>query len=115
MTSRQQKALAALIRAPTIEAAAEAAGIGYSILRRWLKEDTGFRTGYRGALSGLIDDAATQAKKALSPALTTLQEITADAEQPATARISAARSILEYGLKLCEISDILRVLEGIDS
>ena len=114
MTGRKEKAVAALIRAPTQATAAKEAGVGVSTLRRWLREDEEFQTAYQVALSGLIDDAATQAKRALSPALSTLREIVEDSEQPASARIQASRSLLEYGLRLTEINDILRKLEGID-
>lgn len=114
MTNRQQKALVALIRAPTIEAAAETAGVGYSTLRRWMREDTEFKIAYRAALDELLQDASAQAKQSLSPALKALGEIVEDEGQPATARISAARSILEYGLKLTETVDILARLDALE-
>ena len=114
MTNRQQKALVALIRAPTIEAAAETAGVGYSTLRRWMREDAEFKAAYRAALDELLQDASAQAKQSLSPALKALGEIVEDEGQPATARISAARSILEYGLKLTETVDILARLDALE-
>ena len=114
MTNRQQKALVALIRAPTIEAAAEKAGVGYSTLRRWMREDTAFKIAYRAAFDELLQDASAQAKQSLSPALKALGEIVEDEGQPATARISAARSILEYGLKLTETVDILARLDALE-
>lgn len=113
MTPGKERALQALLTQPTKTAAAEAANISPRTLRTYLA-DSEFQAAYRAALSGLIDDAATQAKRALSPALSTLQEIVEDSEQPASARIQASRSLLEYGLRLTEINDILRKLEGID-
>ena len=59
----------------------------------------------------MIEDAAAQAKQSLNPALSCLREIVEDGEETATARIQAARSLLEYGLRLTEIVDILRTLE----
>ena len=122
MTHKQQKAIAALIRSPTVEAAAEAAAVGYSTLRRWLKEDMDFQQEYQAALAGLMADAAAEAKKNLSPALGTLRGITEDVNQPGAVRVSAARSLLEFGLKLTEREDVLSriseledMLDGMES
>lgn len=115
MTNRQQKALAALIRSPTVEEAAQAAGIGYSTLRRWLSEDDDFRQAYQKELAGLVSDAAAQAKQSLSPALSTLREIVEDQYVPAAARVSAARALLDYGLRLTEIIDIIPRLEALEN
>lgn len=114
MTTRQTKAIAALVSEPTKKAAAEKAGISESTLRSYLA-DPDFQRAYKEAFSDLVSDATKQAQRSLSPALKTLLEIVEDADETATARISAARSLLEYGLKLTEINDILRDLEGIDS
>lgn len=114
ITGRQERALAALIAAPTIEAAATAAAVGYTTLRRWLKDDLEFRRAYEGRLTELVADAAKQAKLALAPALATLQEIAADKEGPAAVRVQAARSLLDAALKLTEISDIVTRLEALE-
>lgn len=62
----------------------------------------------------MIEDAAAQAKQSLSPALSCLREIVEDGDETATARIQAARSILEYGLRLTEIADILKQLQELE-
>jgi len=113
LTAKQAKALAALLVEPTKEKAAAAAGIGITTLKRYLAEQE-FQSEYKKALSELVEDAAAQAKISLSPALTCLREIVEDGEQGATARIQAARSLLEYGLRLTEIFDILRELGDSD-
>lgn len=111
LTQKQQKALAALLTNPTKEAAAKAAGIESKTLRRYLA-DPEFQSEYQKAVSGMIEDAATQARQSLSPALSCLREIVEDGKETATARIQAARTILEYGLRLTEIADIMRLIEG---
>ena len=113
MTQKQQKALAALLTNPTREAAAAAAGIGSKTLRRYLA-DPEFQAEYQQAVSGVIADAAQQARQSLSPALTCLREIVEDSGEPSTARISAARSLLEYGLRLTETADILTQIETLE-
>lgn len=110
MTPRKQKALAALIRAPTIEAAAQELGIGYSTLRNWIKSDDEFRAEYEAALADIFEDASKQARQNIAPALSALREIVDDAENPAAARVQSARVILESALKLAEMTDVLNRL-----
>ena len=113
LTQKQQKALSALLTNPTKEAAAKAAGIESKTLRRYLT-DPEFQAEYQKAVSGMIEDAATQARQSLNPALSCLREIVEDGGETATARISAARSLLEYGFRLTEIADIMKQLEELE-
>ena len=114
MTGKQQKALAELIRGPTVEAAARAAHVGYSTLRRWLKEDEEFQREYRAAVSQLVEDATTQARQSLAPALSALREIVEDGEYPAAVRVQASRSLLEYGMKLTDRSDVVARMDALE-
>lgn len=111
---KQKKAIAELIRGPTVEAAARAANVGYSTLRRWLKEDDEFRQEYRAAVSQLVEDATLQARQSLAPALSALREIVEDGEYPAAVRVQASRSLLEYGMKLSERSDVASRMDEIE-
>ena len=113
MTNKQTKALAALLTQPTQAAAAAAAGIGLTTLKRYLA-DPEFQAEYQTALSGMLEDAAAQAKRCLNPALSCLREIVEDGGETATARIQAARSLLEYGLRLTEIIDVLRQINELE-
>lgn len=114
MTPKQQKALVALLTQPTKEKAATAAGITSKTLRSYL-EDPEFQAEYKRAFTGLVEDATRQAQQAISPALATLREIVVDKEENAQARISAARSVLEYSLKLTEATDILSRLDELEA
>ena len=85
--------------------------------RQFLEEiyaDPEFQKEYKAAFSQLVTDATRQAQKSLSPALSALREIVEDDEESAGSRIAAARSLLEYGLRLTEFNDILRDLEGVE-
>lgn len=93
--------------------AAKAAGIGESTLRGYLKEPE-FLERYREAFGNLVQDATRQAQQAINPALSTLKEIMEDKDEQATARIQAARSTLEYALKLTEQTDILEQLRELE-
>ena len=113
LTQKQNRALIALLTQPTREEAAKEAGITSKTLRGYL-EDTEFQAAYKTALAELLEDATTQAKQSLNPALTALREIAEDGAQQAQARVSAARSLLEYSLKLTEQTDILEQLQEIE-
>ncbi|BCK78732.1 hypothetical protein MM35RIKEN_09240 [Vescimonas fastidiosa] len=113
MTPRKEKALQALLVCRTRAEAAKAAGIGESTLREYMK-DAEFTERYNQAFGGMVADATRQAQQTLSPALSTLREIMEDREEQASARITAARSILEYAMKLCEQTDILDQLQSLE-
>lgn len=114
ITPKKQKALQALLTHPTKKAAANAAGITTRTLLNYFA-DTEFKTEYNAAFQSLVTDATRQAQKALSPALSTLQSIVENEKESAGNRISAARSLLEYGLRLTEFNDILQMLETVES
>lgn len=114
MTPKQNKVLAALLTAPSKAAAAQAAGISSRTLRTYLA-DPEFQAQYKQAFSGMVEEAVRQSQQSLAPALATLREIVEDSSENAQARISAARSILEYSLKLTEQNDILAKLEALEA
>lgn len=113
MTPKQNKVLAALLTAPSKAAAAQAAGISPRTLRDYLADPT-FRQEYQKAFAGLVEDATRQAQQAIAPALSTLREVVEDADENAQARISAARSILEYSMRLTETTDVLTRLDELE-
>lgn len=49
-----------------------------------------------------FQEVSEQLRAAFPEAIATLRQIAADEEAPATARATAARSLLEYGVKLDE-------------
>ena len=113
MTPNKQRALQALLTQPTKKAAAEAAGIAPRTLRDYLA-DPEFQKEYKKAFGQLVTDATRQAQQSLSPAISALRDIVEDDNEHSSARIAAARSLLEYGLRLTEFSDILAELEAVE-
>lgn len=109
-TPRKEKALKSLLTCRTRAEAAEAAGIGESTLRGYLREPE-FQARYREAFGELVQDATRQAQQAIAPALSTLREIVEDENAGAKARIMAARSTLEFALRLTEQLDIISRIE----
>ena len=113
MTPKKELALAALLTNPTRKAAAQAAGVSVRTMQDYFK-DTEFLERYRAAFGELVQDATRQAQQALALAISTLTEIMGNTDEQATARIQAARSTLEYALKLTEQTDILEQLQELE-
>lgn len=114
MTPKKEKALAALLTHATKKEAAEAAGIDPRTMRRYF-DDADFQRAYKKAFGGMVEDAARQAQQAIAPALSTLREIVEDGEADAQPRISAARSLLEFSLRMTEQLDILDRLTELEA
>lgn len=113
MTPNKEKLLAALLTSRSKKEAAAAAGIAERTMRTYF-EDPEFCHRYREAFAGVIEDATRQAQALLMPALSTLQTVMEDEEIPAQARITAAKSIIDYSLKLTEQADILEQLRELE-
>ena len=113
MTSNEERALSALLTSKTKLEAAEKAGITDRTMRRYF-ENPEFCQRYREAFAGVVQDATRRAQQLLEPALSTLQTVMEDAEIPAQARITAAKSIIDYSLKLTEQADILEQLRELE-
>lgn len=114
MTPKQQKALVAFLTQPTKEKAATAAGITSKTLRSYL-DDPEFRAEYRKAYSELVEDATRKVQQTLDPAVAVLREVMEDGSENGQVRVSAARSVLEYGLKMTEQTDILNRLQDLEA
>lgn len=114
LTERQRRALAALLAAPTAKEAAKIANVGERTLKRW-RTLPAFQRAYREAQSELLESAVCQSRQHLTGALSALADITADANAPPAARVSAARSTVELALKLGEQSDILARLTELEA
>ena len=110
MTPRKEKALQALLVCRTRAEAAKAAGIGESTLRAYL-QDAEFSAAYKHA-AGIMDRATRQLQQNLTAAIDRLGAIVADDEETSANHITAARTLLDYGLKFTEFNDILRELES---
>ena len=105
ISRKQDTAIGALLSQPTILAAAESVGVGESTLRRWLK-DGDFLTAYRAARREAVSQAIGHLQGACSVAVMALTDISQDVNCPASARVSAARTVLELALKGVELEDL---------
>ena len=114
MTAKQKRALAALLTASTVQEAATEAKVSYATLRRWLTDDKEFRAEYDTVLRELVESAATQARQGMTEAVSVLREIMADDEAAPNARVTAARVIIDSGLRIVEVTDIINRWEALE-
>jgi DNA-binding MurR/RpiR family transcriptional regulator len=105
LSRKQELAIAALLTCRAITDAAHQCGIGEVTLHRWLK-DAGFQTAYREARRAVVQQAITQVQRATGEAVETLRNVMQDPEAPASARVSAARVVLETAVKAVELEDL---------
>ena len=113
LTPKMRRAIDALLTCRTQTEAAQKAGISRQTLRKYRKNPE-FEAEYNEAARGVLEDAKTQAAAGLGPAVDALIKIVIDDEAQDTARVSAAKAVLEYSLRLCDYVDIARRLEKLE-
>jgi hypothetical protein len=74
-------------------------------LHRWLK-DAGFQAAYREARRQVVQQAVVQVQHATSTAVQTLLAVMQNTNAPASAKVSAAKTIFETALKAVELEDL---------
>jgi hypothetical protein len=101
----RERAVINLLQFPTLRQAARATGIGLRTLHVWLG-DPAFQTLYRRAKSDLLEQATGRLRAAAGKAVGVLATIAADKKENAAARVTAARTIVELGLRAHEVEDL---------
>ena len=113
LSRNQERAIAALLVHPTMLAAAAAAGVGEVTLWRWLQIPE-FKEQYRLARREAVSQAVGHLQSACSVAVVALTDISQDVNCPASARVSAARTVLELALKGVELEDLAVRVEELE-
>lgn len=114
LTRKQDQAIAALIACPSILDAARQSGVAVETLYRWLKLET-FQTAYRDARRQVVQQAIVQVQQATGEAVTTLRAIMQDGTAPASARVSAAKTVLDTAVKAVELEDLEQRLAALEA
>jgi hypothetical protein len=113
LTPKQERIIAELLSHPTMKDACAAAGVSQSTLWRWL-QDRDFHTAYMTARRDTVSHAVARLQSAASEAVDTLREVLKDNATIATARVSAAKAILDYSLKAIELEDLAQRVEELE-
>ena len=113
LSQRQQRTLVALLEQPSKSEAARAAGISPRALRSYLA-DPAFAAEYRRLQDEQIADAAQRGRQSMTSAMTALRAVMDDESQNGQTRVQAARSLLEFSLKLDERENVLKRLDTLE-
>ena len=105
MKNNDEKILSALIATKTISAAAVAAGVSERTVYSRLADDD-FRAEYERRQSMTLEAACKALQEAMTDAVDVLTSILKEADASPATRISAVRSVLDYGVKLTELTDL---------
>src|SRR5687768_6256426 len=114
ITRKQDAFLAALLIEPTVYGAALRVGINEATAYRWLR-DLSFSELYREARRELVTHAICQAQKATGEAVQTLRDVMADEAAPASARVSASKTLLEFSIKVAAVEDLEARIAALES
>jgi DNA-binding MurR/RpiR family transcriptional regulator len=110
---KQELVIAALLRSSTIAGAATEAGISEATLFRWLQRPD-FAAAYRRARHAAVEQAITQLQQATGEAVETLRSVQTDPDAAASARVNAAKTVLEMALKVRESEELERRLSALE-
>jgi hypothetical protein len=106
LSRKQEQGISALLLQPTLIDAATAIGVDERTLRRWLREHGPFQSAYREARRQIVQQAVVQVQHATGTAVHTLLAVMQDANASASARVSAAKTIIETAIKAVEVEDL---------
>ncbi len=109
---KSEQFIAALMSYPSIEAAAKSVGIGNATAWRWMK-DPKFTQEYREARREAMRHTTARLQEAAREAVECLRDIqkTGGSE---SARVAAARTILEQALKAADLEDVQDRLQALE-
>jgi hypothetical protein len=113
LSSRQQRAVAALLASKSVAEAASTAGVGERTLYRWLAEDQAFRAALSQAEGDLLDTATRRLLTLQGKAIDALEHLIERAETEGV-RLRAAQVAIDTSLKLREMRDIEQRLTALE-
>ena len=100
-----EKILSALIATRSVPEAAAASGVSERTIYSRLADES-FRAEYEARQRCTLDYACKALQEAMTDASEVLKSIMKDAAASPGSRITAARSVLDYGYKLTELVDL---------
>lgn len=113
LSSRQAAAAAALLEGMTQAEAAAVAGVGRATLARWQGRPE-FRAVLQDGQRAAVENAARQLLARLTEAINTAAALMTDADAPASARLAAARLLLDQAGRYHELMSLEQRLEALE-
>lgn len=105
LNRKKEQAIVALLEEPTVRDAAERVKISPTTLYKWMALPE-FEEAYREARHRAMGEAIARLQQASSKAVATLWEVMDDQEATPASRVTAARAVLELGMRGTEIEVI---------
>lgn len=114
LSGKQAHALNALLTCGTLTDAAKQSGVGTRTLFRYLK-DPAFIECYRAARAEQVRQAVCQVQRIGAKAAKVLEQVLDDAFAKPSARVMAARTVLDLGLRAVEMEDLEARLSALEA
>ncbi|MFI3730541.1 replication protein [Vagococcus fluvialis] len=111
---KQLKLLEMMLIEPVFEEAYKKANLSKNTALKY-KNAPEFKKAYRQAKRDSMENVTTQLQRSAIEAVQVLKEIMNDEETPPTARIQAARTVLDNAYKGIELEDISERLENVEA
>ncbi len=114
LTSVQEQTLLALLSQPSVASVARAVDVGESTIWRWLKEPA-FKSRYREMRKEAVSAVIYRLQALLGDAAETLHSLAIDECTPPAVRVSAAKALLDSGLRAVSIDEMGEQLEDLEA
>lgn len=106
ISTKQHNAIVALLEKPTVEQAAESAGISSKTIYRWM-EEPGFRSALSSAEEGVLDESTRRLMQLSSQAIDALENVMHNPSQEgASNKRLAALAMLDQLCKFRELRNL---------
>lgn len=110
----QQRALLALLEAPSVAAAARQSGIGERTIHRWLHEDFDFQDEFREKRRQRLDHAATRLQSTAGQAVQAIVDLLASKDPIEPGRAALVRTALDFAFRAGSYIDLAERLEMVE-
>ena len=112
MTRKRELAIIALLREPTLAAAARSTGVSATTLKRWL-QDPDFLNEYRGVSRRLLEGSLARLQAVTDEAIDALRR-NLTCGRPST-EVAAAKAIVQQATKAAELWDLTSRVEDLEA
>ncbi|MDD4600427.1 hypothetical protein SDC9_05976 [bioreactor metagenome] len=109
LTTKQEKAIIALMTQPTLHEAAQSVGVSYVTINSWLKNPF-FNQEFKRMRDKAVESALGKIQNSSNNAVNVLIGIMNDESKNANVRVTAAKTIVEFSMKIRD-SDVSAQLE----
>jgi hypothetical protein len=113
LTAKQEKALLALLAHGTLKEAAAACGMYETTLWRMMQLPH-FQSSYRASRRQVVEAAIAQLQAGCSVAVRVLLEVAEDEQASSSARVSAAKIVLDQSVSALELTDLQERVEQLE-